>query len=54
MDGGRVDGWDTYSLCNGEHFPASGVDRDQSGRQQLLPLSNVHFAAIQKLVDTDL
>lgn len=51
MDGGRVDGWDTYSLCNGEHFPASGVDRDQSRRLQLLTL---RYVAIYELVDTDL
>lgn len=45
---------DTYSLCDGKNLPATGVNGNQSGRQQLLPLRNVHFAAVQNLIDIDL
>lgn len=44
----------TYSLCDGEHLPASGVDWDESRRQQLPLLCVVASGGVKQLIDTNL
>lgn len=41
-------------MCDGKNLPATGVNRNQSRRQQLSPLRDVHLAAIKNLVNIDL
>lgn len=47
-------GEDTYSLCDGEHLPTSGVDWDESRRQQLPALAAVGFGGVKQLIHTNL
>ena len=44
----------TYSLGDGEHFPAARVDGDESRGQQLSVLRCVIFRDIKHLIDADL
>lgn len=45
---------DTYCLCDGEHFPASRVDWNESRGQQLLLLCVVASAGVKQLINTNL